>query len=370
MGTMTQETRKDRRVKIVSLNVRYKSATVDEFIDNHSHDVSRGGIFTKTQSPFVPGTLLKFEIRLAQDQAVISGVGRVVWKREPPIAPERPAGMGVKFIKLDDPSKAVIERLMAAKADAGRAYESEMPMEAGDLEERPEPLVPVIRPAATASSPVRISPSGRPLSGAMVGPRKATILGLGALSSSTSPAAAPASGPMFPAPAPMFPTGPAKESKALVHEQTVMKQASELLDEALREAGGSIEEIGHNPLFDLAKPRAVPDSPSEPKTVIIDDVASVASTPPLPLTPPPERSPVSPEGPSRSKGPAAPIVATAAPPAKRWTGLLVAVVLLALVAGAIVTYAGWAEKRTKGGSSPVPGLSSVPVAPSASEPRP
>ena len=44
---MTQDTRKDRRVKIVSLNVRYKSATVDEFIDNHAHDVSKGGVFIK-----------------------------------------------------------------------------------------------------------------------------------------------------------------------------------------------------------------------------------------------------------------------------------------------------------------------------------
>ena len=52
---MTQDTRKDRRVKIVSLNVRYKSATVDEFIENHAHDVSRGGIYIKTAQPVPPG---------------------------------------------------------------------------------------------------------------------------------------------------------------------------------------------------------------------------------------------------------------------------------------------------------------------------
>src|SRR5215204_4579877 len=77
---MSQDTRKDKRAKVVSLNVRYKSATVDEFIENHSHDVSKGGIFVKTPTPFPPGTLLKFEIRLAGDKSVISGVGRVVWK--------------------------------------------------------------------------------------------------------------------------------------------------------------------------------------------------------------------------------------------------------------------------------------------------
>src|SRR5579859_7658010 len=123
---MSQDTRKDRRVKIVSLNVRYKSATVDEFIENHGVDVSRGGIYIKTASPFPPGTLLKFEIRLASDQAVIAGVGRVVWKRDPTQAKgERPAGMGVKFIKIDDPSKAVIDRLVNTRTDAGKAFESE-----------------------------------------------------------------------------------------------------------------------------------------------------------------------------------------------------------------------------------------------------
>src|SRR5438094_10305145 len=103
---MTQDTRKDRRVKIVSLNVRYKSATVDEFIENHSHDVSKGGLFIKTPTPFPPGTLLKFEIRIAGDKAVIAGVGRVVWKREPTQGTsDRPAGMAVKFIKLGDSSR-------------------------------------------------------------------------------------------------------------------------------------------------------------------------------------------------------------------------------------------------------------------------
>ncbi len=76
---MSEDTRKDKRAKIVSLNVRYKSATVDEFIENHSHDVSKGGIFIKTPTPFPPGTLIKFEIRIANDKAVIMGVGRVVW---------------------------------------------------------------------------------------------------------------------------------------------------------------------------------------------------------------------------------------------------------------------------------------------------
>ena len=158
---MSQDTRKDKRAKVVSLNVRYKSATVDEFIENHSHDVSKGGLFVKTPTPFPPGTLLKFEIRLAGDKSVISGVGRVVWKREPTSAgAEKPAGMGVKFIKIDDASRAIIDRLITQKADAGSAYTSEEPME--DVPGHPSTLrgltaaTPVEPTEAPGRSPVNV----------------------------------------------------------------------------------------------------------------------------------------------------------------------------------------------------------------------
>src|SRR5262249_16189774 len=106
---MGQETRKDPRAKVLSMTVRYKTGAVDESIEHHSHDVSRGGIFIKTPAPFPPGTLLKFEIRIQDEQAVLAGVGRVVWKRESNEATDGlPGGMGVKFIKIDDKSKAII----------------------------------------------------------------------------------------------------------------------------------------------------------------------------------------------------------------------------------------------------------------------
>jgi len=169
---MTQDTRKDRRVKIVSLNVRYKSATVDEFIENHAHDVSRGGIYIKTATPFVAGTLLKFEIRLASDQTVITGVGRVVWKRDPTESTaERPAGMGVKFIKVDDASKVIIDRLVASKVDAGRGFESE-----------PDAT---LAPPRTATSEQNGQETVRPVpdrvQAAALPTRRATSLGLGAI---------------------------------------------------------------------------------------------------------------------------------------------------------------------------------------------
>src|SRR5512144_11766 len=135
---MAQDTRKDPRAKVLSMTVRYKSATVDQFIEQHSHDVSRGGIFIKTPSPFPPGTLLKFEIRLQDEQTMLSGVGRVVWKRDPSdVKEERPAGMGVKFIKIDDKSRGMIAKLVDAQKDGGAGYEEGKPAGAeagGDAE--------------------------------------------------------------------------------------------------------------------------------------------------------------------------------------------------------------------------------------------
>jgi uncharacterized protein (TIGR02266 family) len=243
---MTQDTRKDRRVKIVSLNVRYKSATVDEFIENHAHDVSRGGIYIKTASPFPPGTLLKFEIRLVSDQALIMGVGRVVWKRDTTQGTgDRPAGMGVKFIKVDDPSKSVIDKLVNTRSDAGRAYESEA--------EATAPPAEAGRPAARAAA-------GR------IG--KSTMLGVGSLpqpgagsSPSTRPPGAPSSPPRPTMTVAMFPKASAEVEHEPKPEQTVMKQAAELLEEALREAGGSMEDVGTNPLFAGTSPAASKETP-------------------------------------------------------------------------------------------------------------
>ncbi len=264
---MTQDTRKDRRVKIVSLNVRYKSATVDEFIDNHAYDVSRGGIYIKTASPFPPGTLLRFEIRLASDQAVIAGVGRVVWKRDASQAnADHPAGMGVKFIKLDDPSKAVIDKLVNTKADAGKAFEAEA--EAPSTASTPTPIKPAPAfatpppppavAAAAAAAGGTPTPVGTPA--ASTPPRPGTPVQRGdddghwayppaqrrfrrlfRPGRSSAPAAPvsspprpgpPAASPASAASSAMFPqTNLGEDEPKAPQEQTVMKQAAELLEE-------------------------------------------------------------------------------------------------------------------------------------------
>jgi uncharacterized protein (TIGR02266 family) len=118
---MTADTRKDKRANL-QLKVRYKSATVDEFIEQYSVDISKGGIFIKQKEPMAVGTLLKFEFQLKDESRLIHGVGRVVWRRED--GGSEPAGMGVKFIKMDAESKSLVERIVDARGAGPAAYEA------------------------------------------------------------------------------------------------------------------------------------------------------------------------------------------------------------------------------------------------------
>jgi uncharacterized protein (TIGR02266 family) len=118
------DTRKDKRAP-VSLKVRFKSATVDEFIEHYSKDVSRGGIYIKSSQPMAVGTLLKFQFQLKDESALIRGVGRVVWTRaEVDATADNPAGMGIKFIKMDNESRSMVERIVDSNAPDPGSYVS------------------------------------------------------------------------------------------------------------------------------------------------------------------------------------------------------------------------------------------------------
>ncbi len=113
------DARKDKRT-LLSLKIRFKSSTLEDFIERYSGDISRGGVFIKAKKPLAVGTLLKFEFMLDDQSTLIHGVGRVVWRREPAESSEvNPPGMGIKFIKMDPKSRSVVERIADQRGDLG-----------------------------------------------------------------------------------------------------------------------------------------------------------------------------------------------------------------------------------------------------------
>ncbi len=109
-------TRQGKRTP-VTLKIKFKSETLEQFIGRYAVDVSQGGIFIRTKEPLAVGTQMRFEFQLRDASPLIAGEGTVVWTREND--PSRPAiapGMGVRFDRLGDGSQSVLERILSEKA--------------------------------------------------------------------------------------------------------------------------------------------------------------------------------------------------------------------------------------------------------------
>ncbi len=100
----------------ITLKIKFKSGSIEQFIERYSVDVSRGGIFIRTKEPLAVGTPLRFEFQLQDGTPLIGGDGTVVWNRtadasRPSVVP----GMGVRFDKLTPDSQRVLERILSDK---------------------------------------------------------------------------------------------------------------------------------------------------------------------------------------------------------------------------------------------------------------
>jgi len=274
---------------IVSLSVRYKSATVEEFIEKHAADVSGHGIFVKTDREFALGTLLQLDVRIADKQTLIAGVGRVVWRREAPAGTEKPVGVGVQFLRVDKSSRAMIDRLVAAKPDAGKRYRAEAEM-AGPPPEAP-PSVPA--PVANARPAGAAPPTGvRPRPGW----HKTTLVGVQAAITPLATPAPPPAAPSLPVPVPppRRPTG---------HHSVIPAPPSTLPSKALVDSFHEKE--------DLTLIGDLPEMPEERKTTLV----GVGGVPILAPRLPPPVAPPRLGGLSRKPAPVATLAASPAGPA-------------------------------------------------------
>jgi uncharacterized protein (TIGR02266 family) len=128
----------------VTLKIKFKSETLEQFIERYAVDVSQGGIFIRTKEPLAVGTQMRFEFQLRDASPLIGGEGTVVWTREND--PSRPAiapGMGVRFDRLAEGSQGVLERILAEKAKQAPN----------------RPASDSIRPPLFTDTPTRVAPA-------------------------------------------------------------------------------------------------------------------------------------------------------------------------------------------------------------------
>ncbi len=103
----------DRRIE-TRQTVNLDFASVDEFINEYVSNISRSGVFIKSDDPLPVGTrvTLKFTV-IMDDLETIEGVGEVV--RTIVQAPGVQSGMGVVFISLTGYSRQLVERILVRR---------------------------------------------------------------------------------------------------------------------------------------------------------------------------------------------------------------------------------------------------------------
>jgi molecular chaperone DnaK len=141
------------------------------FINEYFSNISPGGIFIRTDTPELPGQLLDFEFRLGDGYELIRGRGEVVWARERGEGPERPPGMGVRFLELSPGSKDLIYKIVDDYvAHGGKPFDpTPPPPAAGPEAGAPEPAgeerapMPEARPAGAAAAQPALPETPEPL---------------------------------------------------------------------------------------------------------------------------------------------------------------------------------------------------------------
>lgn len=77
-----------------------------------STNISVGGMFLKTETPYAVETFVKLEFPLPGETKPVSADGRVVRAVPPSPDSDNPPGMGIQFMNLSPDDKATIERFV------------------------------------------------------------------------------------------------------------------------------------------------------------------------------------------------------------------------------------------------------------------
>jgi len=165
---MSETTPKDQRGP-TNLRIKFRSASLDQFIERYAVDVSAGGIFIRTREPLAVGTQLRLELQLQDATPLLSGEGTVIWIREnDPARPTVPPGMAVRFDKVSPATQPTLDRILAERARLEQAGQLPVPQAGGMAVRRPSTVLPPLESSgrvAAASSNAPTAPVAAPGAG-------------------------------------------------------------------------------------------------------------------------------------------------------------------------------------------------------------
>jgi uncharacterized protein (TIGR02266 family) len=181
---MSDERRNTHRAQVPGVHATYETASGD-LQRAAVMDLAVGGLFLRTDAPVAVGKRVALDIEVQGEAAPWPALGRVVWIRPTAVDEERPAGMAIKLIDVDDDVRAGIERLVGMREPTepgvGGASAPEPPPKertmlgvgestSGDLVPTPVAFAPVempeqveveLPPAAPAAPAAPVAPIAR-----------------------------------------------------------------------------------------------------------------------------------------------------------------------------------------------------------------
>ena len=95
----------------VEMEIEMKDFSFIKTAEESSLNLSQGGAFIKMDEPYSAGTLVKFKLKTPEN-GIIDGVGKVAWFRKPDGDPSIPGGVGIKFLKMSDEGRALLEGIL------------------------------------------------------------------------------------------------------------------------------------------------------------------------------------------------------------------------------------------------------------------
>ena len=88
--------------------------TMEEFIAEYVSDISRTGVFIRSDDPLPKGTRVDLRFTVVdEDMETIEGIGEVT--RVVPPGGDKAPGMGVVFIELTSASERLVHRLLTRR---------------------------------------------------------------------------------------------------------------------------------------------------------------------------------------------------------------------------------------------------------------
>lgn len=96
------------------LNIAVNYSSRDIFFSSPMVNISKGGIFVRTENLLPIGSVLKLEFSLPDQTSPIRGYGRVVWSQKP--GDNKPPGLGIRFKDFDrEDQKRIFHCVMQLK---------------------------------------------------------------------------------------------------------------------------------------------------------------------------------------------------------------------------------------------------------------